>query len=338
MLLDITHSLIVQNIDPTVTEICFNSEPIVANFISDQTIGAGKTTSFQFNVDTFHDPDGDTLTYSATLSNGNSLSDWVTFVSTTRTFNFDPTSGNYGVISIKVIATDKHGGTVSNIFDVTVLKETPISDITEENAPPTVKTPDQTIYVEETPVSYVTEENAPPIVNNHIHGQIIYTGEATSFQFGSKAFYDSDGDELAYSATLSDDSSLPEWITFNPSTRTFNFNPMSSNQGKINLKVAADDGKGGVIFDMFTVTILKTPEPEPEPNKNPIVANAIPDQEVEIGTVGIFPFNNNTFYDPDGDNLTYSVTLPNEHPLPDWITFEWSEREDAHVFIFTPTA
>ena len=159
---DITHSLSVQNISLTETKFCSgsNSGPTIANFIPDQTIQTEVATSFQFNANTFIDPDGDSLTYSATLSDGSPLPGWITFVSVTRTFNFFyPMSANKGSINLKVIAADGYGGTVADIFAVVI-------------------------------------EGVLPVVANPIPDQAIAMEKTTVFQFNTNAFNDPKGGSL----------------------------------------------------------------------------------------------------------------------------------------------
>ena len=63
---------------------------------------------------------GDTLTYSATLNNGDPLPAWLSFDPATRTFSGTPTNDNVGAITVKVTADDGNGGTVSDSFVLTV--------------------------------------------------------------------------------------------------------------------------------------------------------------------------------------------------------------------------
>jgi hypothetical protein len=80
-----------------------------------------KLFSFQLPEDTFHDPDAnDTLGLSATLANGRSLPEWLTFDASTREFSGLPTHSDVGTLSIRVTATDRAGASVSDEFDLVV--------------------------------------------------------------------------------------------------------------------------------------------------------------------------------------------------------------------------
>ncbi len=103
-----------------------NSDPTLANAIPDQTATAGTAFSYTFPANTFNDADtGDTLTYTATLSNGDALPAWLTFVSGTRTFSGTgmppavPTAVE--TLTVKVTADDGNGGTAAtDEFDIAV--------------------------------------------------------------------------------------------------------------------------------------------------------------------------------------------------------------------------
>ncbi|MBE9220421.1 SGNH/GDSL hydrolase family protein, partial [Dolichospermum flos-aquae] len=62
----------------------------------------------------------DLIKYSATLADGSNLPDWLNFNSTTRTFTGTPKTANIGQLNVKVIATDKDGANVSDIFTLYV--------------------------------------------------------------------------------------------------------------------------------------------------------------------------------------------------------------------------
>ena len=57
--------------------------------------------------------------------------------------------------------------------------------------------------------------NAAPTVANPIDDQTATAGTALSYQFPDDTFADTDaGDTLTYTATQSDDSALPSWLSF----------------------------------------------------------------------------------------------------------------------------
>ncbi|NBQ44286.1 MAG: hypothetical protein EBU23_17960, partial [Mycobacteriaceae bacterium] len=78
----------------------------VANAIADQTAVATVPFTLTFPTNTFVDPEGQTLTYTATMSDDTALPSWLTFNAGTRTFSGTPASGDAGTLTVKVTATD----------------------------------------------------------------------------------------------------------------------------------------------------------------------------------------------------------------------------------------
>ncbi|KPA15353.1 hypothetical protein MHK_004440, partial [Candidatus Magnetomorum sp. HK-1] len=149
-----------------------------------------------------------------------------------------------------------------------------------------------------------------------------------NFSFDANTFNDVDsGDSLTYAATLEDDSSLPIWLTFTPSTRNFSGTPTNDDVGTISIKVTATDTSSASASDVFALTINNT-------NDAPTVANAIADQSVNEDSILNFSYDANTFNDVDsGDSLTYAATLDDDSSLPTWLTFTSSTKN----FSGTPT-
>jgi hypothetical protein len=75
-----------------------NDAPTVATALSDQTTLEDAAFSFQVPASTFADVDtGDTLTYTATRSDGTPLPGWLAFDATTRTFSGTPVNADVGL-------------------------------------------------------------------------------------------------------------------------------------------------------------------------------------------------------------------------------------------------
>ena len=202
-----------------------NDAPTVANAISDQTIAEDSALSFQFASDVFSDVDaGDSLTYAATLADGSTLPSWLSFDASSRTFSGTPSNGDVGAIDVKVTATDGSSAPATDTFTLTV-----------------------------------TNTNDAPTVANAISDQTIAEDSALSFQFASDVFSDVDaGDSLTYAATLADGSTLPSWLSFDASSRTFSGTPSNGDVGAIDVKVTATDGSSAPATDTFTLTVTNT--------------------------------------------------------------------------------
>jgi hypothetical protein len=93
-----------------------NLKPVVANpIINPSPITYGAAFNFQFPANTFSDPDGDLLTYTAS-----GVPAGITFTGATRTFSGIPTQA--GVFTVAVAATDNGTPslTVTNTFAISI--------------------------------------------------------------------------------------------------------------------------------------------------------------------------------------------------------------------------
>ncbi|MFP4121740.1 MAG: putative Ig domain-containing protein, partial [Coleofasciculus sp.] len=241
--------------------------------------------SFSLDItNNFTDADGDNLTYSATLADGNDIPSWLTFDSQTGTFSGKPDTGDETQLNILVTASDGQGGTQTDGFELDI---TPAPVV---NNDPTLVSPiaDQTVEAED---SFSLD-----ITNN---------------------FTDADGDNLTYSATLADGNDIPSWLTFDSQTGTFSGKPDTGDETQLNILVTASDGQGGTQTDGFELDIT----PAPVVNNDPTLVSPIADQTVEAEDSFSLDITNN-FTDADGDNLTYSATLADGNALPSWLTFD----------------
>ena len=208
----------------TINVTAVNDAPTVATAIPDQTATAGTAFRYQVPTTTFSDADtGDTLSYAAMQADGMTLPTWLGFTAGTRTFAGTPAATDVETVSVTVTATDSNSGTVSDDFDIVV------------SAAP----------------------NAAPTVANEIPDQTATADAAFSYQFPANTFNDTDtGDTLSYMATKTDDMTLPTWLTFTASTRTFTGMPASTDTGTVSVKVTATDSSNGAISDGFDILVV----------------------------------------------------------------------------------
>ncbi|WP_183941607.1 Ig-like domain-containing protein, partial [Sphingorhabdus rigui] len=96
-----------------------NRTPTVSLVVPDQGSAEDAAWSYQVPAGTFSDVDGDTLTYTATLSTGAALPSWLSFNAATRTFSGTPTQDFAGNVSLTVTASDG-SASVSDTFVLTV--------------------------------------------------------------------------------------------------------------------------------------------------------------------------------------------------------------------------
>ena len=104
------------------TGVTANTAPTLDNPIPNQATTIAAVLSFQFATDVFGDT-GDSLTYTATLTDGSALPAWLTFTPGTRTFGKAGAAGVAGTYSIRLKATDSQGQSATDEFDIVVAAE-----------------------------------------------------------------------------------------------------------------------------------------------------------------------------------------------------------------------
>jgi hypothetical protein len=189
--------------------------PVLATQTAAQSWKLGQTVNFALAANTFTDPQGQKLTYSATLSNGAALPSWLTFNTTTGTFT-GTVANNTAGLSIKVTATDTSGLSASETF--------------------TVATPVPTA----------------PSLTAQTAAQTWKLAQAVNFTLAANTFTDPQGEKLTYGATLSNGAALPSWLTFNTTTGTFTGTVPNTAAG-LSIKVTATDQGGASSSETFSV-------------------------------------------------------------------------------------
>jgi hypothetical protein len=136
--------------------------------------------------------------------------------------------------------------------------------------------------------SITTLANRPPVLDP-ILDKAVSEGAPLVFTVNAS---DADGDPLVYGAT-----GLPAGATFDAATRSFAWTPGFDQAGSYSgVSFSVDDQHGGTDAEAITITVLNT--------NRPPVANAGPDQTVQLGTEAILDGTGSS--DPDGDLLLYS--------------------------------
>jgi len=105
----------------TVTVQGTNDTPDLVRSLSDVQLAKGKAFSWKVPAGSFRDADrNDTLSYTATLSNGKALPSWLKFDAATQTFSGTTPANAKGSIDVRVTASDGHGecSTASDDFKV----------------------------------------------------------------------------------------------------------------------------------------------------------------------------------------------------------------------------
>ena len=183
----------------TVEEV--NDPPTVPSIPAQTTI---EGQSFSYQVPSFVDPEGDSVTYTAMLDDGGALPAWLSFTAGTRTLSGTPGDADTpATLTINITASD---GTLSSSTTFTI-------SVPESNQrPPKPEVSDQTTYA---------------------GGTFTYTVPEVT---------DPDEDSLTYQAFLSASNPLPRWIRFDSNTRTFTFKPRNAHIGEMEIRVSVSDG------------------------------------------------------------------------------------------------
>ncbi len=149
----------------------------------------GKALSLALPVNTFTDPQGQKLVYTASQSNGQALPTWLGFNATTETFSGTaPTTVQS--LSIKVVAADSSGLATSESFAVNVQAPPPVI---QPGIKVSMQTPNQT-WVD---------------------------GQKVDLVLPANTFTDALGSKMTFVGYQQSGPSVTSWLRFNPTTDEF---------------------------------------------------------------------------------------------------------------------
>ena len=289
-----------------------NRSPYVNSAIPNRTATEAITSYYTVSSTAFIDPDGNALSYSATLDSGAALPSWITFNATTRQFTFNPNYGNAGSYNIKVTATDG-SLSASDTFSLTVNSGANRAPTVSSGVPN--QTAQETVYW-----SYIVPSNA---FNDPDGDSLTYSAQYYKPGHYTMGGYDQYGEPILIWNPPAWTSTLPSWMSFTSSTRKFTGTPPRNTVASVQLRVIATDPDGLTATDELTLTISDPP------NSAPTVNTAIPNRSGTVGSAFSYTFPSTTFSDIDGDTLTYSAS-----GMPSWLSFTGSTR----TFSGTPSA
>ena len=190
--------------------------PATTNQPAAQYWAANKSVTFALPSNAFVDPQGEQLTYAATLTGGSALPSWLKFNTVNGAF-----SGTAPVtpqtLALAVTATDQSGLVARETFQAIV-------------------------------------QAFAPTVTNQTGPLTWMAGKAVSAVLAGNTFVDPQGEKLTWSATQADGSALPSGLSFNPTTDTFSgVAPITPET--LGLKVTATNASGLGASEKFSVTI-----------------------------------------------------------------------------------
>jgi len=276
--------------------------PLIEVVPPEQSLYANHPFEFSCAANTFVDPEGDPITYSAMLVNvpegytpastgvpysysdthASPLPDWITFSPEDLTFSGTNELPPDERIVIAIHATQPRG--------------------------------------ENTVLFMFNSINLPPELDHALLDQYHSANDAFEYIFDFDCFTDvNDGSEgLTYTAMLSNGDPLPDWITFDGGLRRFSGTTPNVASLLISVKVTATDPWGKANDDTFDYVISNDP---PQASKDLV------NQEFYTDTAFEYIFDSGTFVDPEGDPMTYDATLADGSALPSWITLDGSLRK-----------
>ncbi|GET44410.1 putative Ig [Microseira wollei NIES-4236] len=103
-----------------------------------------------------------------------------------------------------------------------------------------------------------------PVVFNPLKSEMQFTAVDGGFllTFSEESFFAPDlGDTITYTATLDKGNPLPNWLSFNPFTRTFTGSITSGVFGNLTLLVTATEGGNATAIARLNITISH-PDPD----------------------------------------------------------------------------
>jgi hypothetical protein len=193
-----------------------------------QSWTAGSAISLTLPSNTFTDPQGEGLAYTATQSNGQPLPSWLTFNPATDSFA-GTAPGSATALTIKVTATDTSGLAGSESFTATV------QPAASAPKPPVVR-----------PGIATTDPTASQVWND---------GTAVDMVLPSNTFTDALGLKMSFIAYQMSGPNVTSWLRFNAATDTLTGTVPATASGTVGIAVIAYDSIGMFATDLFRVTL-----------------------------------------------------------------------------------
>lgn len=269
--------------------------------VDNQTVGVH--TPFSLSVNSvFTDAAGQTLTLSATQSDGTTLPAWLTFSPTDNTFSGTPVDADIGAFDVKLTAVDTDGSAAFELFSIVV----PIN-----HTPEFTKGADQ-VHLEDGNPQEITVTN---------WATQIYEGPPEEYEQTLTFIVTTDNDALfSVLPSISIDETVRSVTTAElKGTLSYTLAAGASGTANVTVKLKDNGGPSGSTTDTsdsqtFVVTVTTTTDP------SLMVVDPLPNQTVGVHT----PFSlsaANVFEDSDSDPITLSAALSDGSTLPAWLIF-----------------
>ncbi|UTH76762.1 putative Ig domain-containing protein [Chromobacterium sp. IIBBL 290-4] len=167
---------------------------------------------------------GDSLTYKASLANGQALPAWLTLDPVSGKLSGTPDVQAVGDLSIQLTATDLGGLAAATTLNL-----------------------------------HVCPHGQAPVLGKPLGQQTFKAGTIGSYALPADLFSEPVvGDTLRYTVTLENGNPLPDWLSFAPETGLLRASPGNGNAGTFNLKVTATDLAGLSTSTALPVAVLSS--------------------------------------------------------------------------------
>jgi Putative Ig domain len=201
--------------------------PLVTQPTANQTWAEGKPINLVLPANTFTDPQGESLNYTATQSSGQALPGWLVFNPATETFS-GTAPNTTQTLSIKVTAMDSAGLKASENFSASV--QGPVPAVVHPGIAVSAPTPNQ-VWTDGQNVDLVLPPNT---------------------------FTDALGLKMTFVAYEMSGPNVTSWLRFNPTTdELFGKVPLAAT-GTVQLAVFATDALHMTAEDLLSVTLASS--------------------------------------------------------------------------------
>lgn len=139
-------------------------------------------------------------------------------------------------------------------------------------------------------------------------------GKYFHYELPGTLFSDPNGHHLSISHTMNS-GVFPAWLTYSDESYSYHGYAIapSAVAGVVSVRITADDSHGATVFQDFTITQTNRPTEIAETT----VTTVAPGDPISI-SVG------SNFNDPDGDTLTYALSLSNGLAKPNFLSVDAS--------------
>ncbi|MFY9315042.1 MAG: putative Ig domain-containing protein [Burkholderiales bacterium] len=259
-----------------------NTAPFAAAALEDQLALEDGAFAYALPADAFDDADGGALSLSALLADGYALPAWLAFDPLTGAFSGTAKNEDVGLLTVRVLATDRYGGEAAQEFELTVLNT-----------------------------------NDAPVVANAVADRLATEDQAFALTLPAGQFADADrGDTLTVSLTLANGDALPAWLSYDPASRLLSGTPANDHVGTLELAATATDALGAGATDGFSLRVANVND---APAVAVAVSDQTATEDAPFSfTVPAGTFADADA----GDAATTFATLASGDPLPVWLSYD----------------